>query len=204
MSLLSICSSMLSTSFSLKITFVDELLVDEPFLSMSLLWWTCCKSGLPMSPTRKLFLLMMLMKLSLLTSEVDVHLVVVTPFDGAMSDHRWQDVELWAPEVDNDKTVVDPPLKNSAENCCVKHLLLLWGYRCPLLMQLLVLHPSCWLVSQSEVGVDEIHHQDVNVDVVVEAFLNWVGQVAFDDVDVKDVVSLKWAQAGRWQPWCWW
>ena len=44
-----------------------------------------------MSPTRKLLLLlmsMMSMKLSLLTSDVDVHLVVVTPFDGARSDHR--------------------------------------------------------------------------------------------------------------------
>ena len=51
------------------------------------------------------------------------------------------------------------PLKNVAENRCVMHPLFLWVVRCPLLMQLLLLHPSCWLASQSEVGVDiDVHH----------------------------------------------
>ena len=47
-----------------------------------------------------------------------VHLVVVAPFDGTMSDHRWQesqDVEWWAPEVDDNKAIVGPLVDDERE-----------------------------------------------------------------------------------------
>ena len=69
-----------------------------------------------------------------------------------------------------------------------------------------MLHPSCWLASQSEVVVvdldvpNQVVNEDVvNEDVVVEAFLR-VDHVA--PCDGNDVANLRWAQASRCQSRC--